>query len=55
MKRSPGAIGFNGRGAPSASPHLIRAVAASLALSAFLTVAITLLAIKVSIAMPLPA
>jgi hypothetical protein len=51
MKRSSGAIGFNGQGAPVASPHLIRAVAASLALCAFLT----LLAIKVSIAMPLPA
>ena len=58
MKRSPGAAGFNGRSAPAASSRLTDAVAASLAigvLSLCLIVALTVLSIKVSMAMPLPA
>ena len=54
MTRSPGAIGFSGRNVPVASPSLIHAVAASLVLGACLTMAITLFAIKLSTAMPLP-
>ncbi len=55
MIRSPGAVGFNGRSAPVASSRLIDAVAASLAigsLSLCLIVALTVLSIKVSMAMP---
>jgi hypothetical protein len=58
MKRSPGAAGFNGRSAPVASTRLMDAVAATLAigsLSLCLIVTLTVLSIKVSIAMPLPA
>jgi hypothetical protein len=58
MIRSPGAIGFNGRVAPVASSRLTDAVAASLALGALslcLIVTLTVLSIKVSMAMPLPA
>jgi hypothetical protein len=58
MTRSPGAAGFNGRAAPVASSRLIDAVAASLAigsLSLCLIVALTVLSIKVSMAMPIPA
>jgi hypothetical protein len=58
MIRSPGAVGFNGRTAPVASSRLIDAVAASLAigsLSLCLIVALTMLSIKVSMAMPIPA
>ena len=58
MIRSPGAFGFNGRSAPVASSRLIDAVAASLAigsLSLCLIVALTVLSIKVSMAMPIPA
>jgi hypothetical protein len=58
MKRSPGAIGFNGRSAPVASTRLMDAVAATLAigsLSLCLIVTLTVLSIKVSVAMPLPA
>jgi hypothetical protein len=57
MTRSPGAAGFNGRSAPVASSRLIDAVAASLAigsLSLCLIVALTVLSIKVSMAMPIP-
>ena len=57
MKRSPGAAGFNGRSAPVASSRLTNAVAASLAigsLSLCLIVTLTVLSIKVSMAMPLP-
>jgi hypothetical protein len=58
MKRSPGAAGFSGRSAPVASTPLMDAVAATLAigsLSLCLIVTLTVLSIKVSIAMPLPA
>jgi hypothetical protein len=58
MIRSPGAVGFNGHSAPVASSRLIDAVAASLAigsLSLCLIVALTVLSIKVSMAMPIPA
>jgi hypothetical protein len=55
MIRSPGAAGFNGRSAPVASSRLIDAVAASLAigsLSLYLIVTLTVLSIRVSVAMP---
>jgi hypothetical protein len=58
MKRLPGAAGFNGRSAPVASTRLMDAVAATLAigsLSLCLIVTLTVLSIKVSMAMPLPA
>ena len=58
MIRSPGATGFNGRSAPVASSRLTDAVAASLAigsLSPCLIVTLTVLSIKVSMAMPIPA
>ena len=58
MKRLPGAAGFNGRSAPVASTGLMDAVAATLAigsLSLCLIVTLTVLSIKVSMAMPLPA
>jgi hypothetical protein len=58
MIRSPRAAGFDGHAAPVASSRLTNAVAASLAigsLSLCLIVALTVLSIKVSMAMPLPA
>ncbi|HEX3116575.1 MAG TPA: hypothetical protein VHQ48_13925 [Bradyrhizobium sp.] len=58
MIRSPGAAGFNGRSAPVASSRLTHAVATSLAigsLSLCLIVTLTVLSIKVAMAMPLPA
>jgi hypothetical protein len=58
MTRSPGAIGFNSRTAPVASSRLTQAVAATLAfggLSLCLIVTLTVLSIRVSMAMPLPA
>jgi hypothetical protein len=58
MIRSPGASGFNGLPAPVASSRLTDAVAATLAfgsLSLCAIVALTVLSIKVSMAMPLPA
>jgi hypothetical protein len=58
MIRTPGALGFNGRSAPVASSRLTDAVAASLAigsLSLCLIVTLTVLSIKVSMAMPIPA
>ena len=58
MKRSPRAAGFSGRSAPVVSTPLMDAVAATLAigsLSLCLIVTLTVLSIKVSIAMPLPA
>ena len=57
MIRSPGAAGFEGRSAPVASSRLTHAVAASLAFGAAslcLIVCLTVLSIKVSMAMPLP-
>jgi hypothetical protein len=58
MIRSPGAAGFAGRSAPVALPRLTDAVAASLAigsLSLCLIVTLTVVSIKVSMAMPIPA
>ena len=58
MIRSPGAAGFNGRSAPPASSRLTDAVAATLAIGALslcLIVTLTVLSIKVSMAMPIPA
>jgi hypothetical protein len=58
MTRSPGAAGFNSCSAPVASSRLTDAVAASLAigsLSMCLIVALSVLSIKVSMAMPIPA
>ena len=58
MIRSSGALGSNGRSAPVASSRLTHAVAGALAiggLSLCLIVAITVLSIKVAMAMPLPA
>lgn len=55
MKRLPVATGFNGQSAPVASPGLIDAVAAALALGAVslcLALCITVLATKASMAMP---
>jgi hypothetical protein len=58
MTRSPGdGAGFEDRRKPVASPRLIRAVAASLAvgsLSLCLIVTLTVMSIKVTMAMPLP-
>jgi len=58
MIRSSGATGFNRRPAPVASSRLTDAVAASLAIGALslcLIVSLTVLSIKVSMAMPIPA
>lgn len=58
MIRSPGAAGFDGRSAPVASPRLIDAVAASLAigsLSLCLVVTLTVLSTGVGMVMPIPA
>lgn len=56
MTRSPGATGFSGNGAPVASPRLIDAVAASLAVGAVslcLVVAVTvMLSIRACMAAP---
>jgi hypothetical protein len=56
MTRSPRAAGFDGPASPVASSRLINAVAASLAigsLSLCLIVALSMLSIKVGMAMPL--
>jgi hypothetical protein len=58
MIRPSGAWGFNGRSAPVACSRLNDAVAATLAIGALslcLIVTLTVLSIKVSIAMPIPA
>jgi hypothetical protein len=58
MIRSSGALGFSGRPAPVASSRLWNAVAASLALGSLslcLIVTLTVVSIKVSMAMPFPA
>ena len=58
MIRSSGATGYNRRPAPVASSRLTDAVAASLAIGALslcLIVSLTVLSIKVSMAMPIPA
>ena len=57
MIRSLGAVGFEGSSAPVASTRLTHAVAASLAFGAAslcLIVSLTVLSIKVSMAMPIP-
>jgi hypothetical protein len=58
MRRPSGAWGFNGRSAPVASSRLNDAVAATLAIGALsvcLIVTLTVLSIRVSMAMPIPA
>ncbi|MBR1224089.1 MULTISPECIES: hypothetical protein [unclassified Bradyrhizobium] len=58
MIRSPGTAGFESRPAPVASARLTNAIAASLAigtLSLCLVVTLTVLSIKVTMAMPIPA
>ena len=58
MIRSSGAVGFESCPAPVASSRLTHAVAASLAIGALslcLIVTLTVLSIKVTQAMPLPA
>lgn len=58
MIRSPGTAGFETRSVPVASSRLTSAIAASLAIGALslcLVVALTVLSIKVTMAMPLPA
>jgi hypothetical protein len=58
MIRSPGPAGFDSPSAPVASSRLADAVAATLAigsLSLCLIVTLTVLSIKVSMAMPIPA
>jgi hypothetical protein len=58
MIRSPGAAGFDGRSAPVASSRLTDAVVATLAigsLSLCVIVTLTVVSIKVSMAMPIPA
>jgi hypothetical protein len=58
MIRSSGAVGFDGRSAPVALSRLTHAVAGTLAiggLSLCLIVALTVLSIRVSMAMPIPA
>ena len=58
MIRSPGTVGFVSRHAPVASSRLTNAIAAMLAigsLSLCLVVTLTVLSIKVSMAMPIPA
>jgi hypothetical protein len=55
MTRSPSAAGFIGQCAPVSSPRLIDAVAPSLVLGAFslcLVVSLTMLSIRVCMAMP---
>ncbi len=57
MIRSPGTAGFVSRHAPVASSRLTNAIAASLAigtLSLCLVVTLTVLSIKVTMAMPIP-
>ena len=58
MIRPSGAWGFNGRSAPVASSRLHDAVAATLAIGSIslcLVVTLTVLSIKVTMAMPIPA
>jgi hypothetical protein len=57
MLRSPGAAGFGSRPAPVASSRVTDAIATSLAIGALsvcLVVTLTVLSIKVTMAMPLP-
>jgi hypothetical protein len=57
MLRSPGTAGFGSRPAPVASSRVTDAIATSLAIGALsvcLVVTLTVLSIKVTMAMPLP-
>ena len=57
MKRSPGEAGFNARSALVASSRLTDAVAATLAIGALslcVILTLTVMSIKVSMAMPMP-
>lgn len=57
MVRSSGTVGFVSRPAPVASSRLTNAIAATLAIGAFslcLAVTLTVLSIRVSMAMPFP-
>jgi hypothetical protein len=57
MIRSPGTAGFTSRPAPVASSRLTNAIAAMLAIGALslcLVVTLTVLSIRVSMAMPIP-
>ena len=57
MMRLPGTVGFGSRPAPVASSRLASAIATSLAigtLSLCLVVTLTVLSIKVTMAMPIP-
>jgi hypothetical protein len=58
MIRSPGTVGFVSRPVPVASSRLTNAIAATLAIGALslcLVVTLTVLSIRVSMAMPVPA
>ncbi|MGA2289180.1 hypothetical protein [Bradyrhizobium sp.] len=58
MKRSLGGTGFNSRSTPVASSRMADAVAATLAVGALslcVIVTLTMLSIKISMAMPIPA
>jgi hypothetical protein len=58
MIRSPGAAGFESRSAPVASSRVTDAVAATIAIGALslcMIVTLTVLSIKVTMAMPIPA
>jgi hypothetical protein len=58
MIRSPGSAGFGSRLAPVASSRLTNAIAAALAIGALslcLVVTLTVLSIKATMAMPIPA
>jgi hypothetical protein len=58
MMRSPGMVGFDSRPAPVASSRLTNAIAATLAIGALslcLAATLTVLSIRVSMAMPVPA
>jgi hypothetical protein len=57
MIRSPGSVGFESRPAPVASSRLTNAIAATLAIGALslcLVVTLTVLSIRVSMAMAMP-
>jgi hypothetical protein len=57
MIRSPGPVGFESRPAPVASSRLTNAIAATLAIGALslcLVVTLTVLSIRVSMAMSIP-
>ena len=58
MIRSPGTAGFGSRSAPIAASRLTNAIATSVAIGALslcLVVTLTVLSIKVTMAMPIPA